>query len=141
MTRSESRSLPKTLARIGAVLVALSVLGCYVHDAQRRADERERERERRAEPAELPPDGLEVALPSSKGMVLEESALDPGLFLSGSKSGVVVDQPDPLPAALPSSKVLVIPEGSFLFSSKSAAPLPPPEKPAGDGKPETPPKR
>ena len=35
-------SLGKTLARVGAVMLALSVLGCYVYDAQQRANDRAR---------------------------------------------------------------------------------------------------
>lgn len=105
-----------TLARIGAVALALSVMGCYVYNAQERAYERANERanEGTQEGAdEIGEDGIPAALSSSKSLAIlpEES------FLPSSKSRVMADD-NVLPLA--STKGMVVDPNLFLSGSKSA---------------------
>ncbi|MCR9248342.1 MAG: hypothetical protein NXI31_25215 [bacterium] len=126
MTEIKNRklSLLVSLARVGAVLVALSVFGCYVYDAQQRADARMQA----ADPAgggavggvgevdgEAAGKGeMGAALPSSKVLVIDPT----DGMLSSSKFATIV--PATEFEMLPSTKGMVIDPASLLSSSKSA---------------------
>ncbi len=140
MTDDRSRSprsatLGLTVLRGLAVLFAVSVMGCYVWDAQRRADERAAEQARQSEsavPAGAAADGTVANGTVANGTGLQGNAVSgngtaelelplgsphtPPEFLSSSKFAVIVDQND---QPLPSSKGMVLPTDVFLMGSKS----------------------
>lgn len=126
MSRSNSSS-SSPVFRAFAVVVAISVVGYLVYNAQAGAGRRQPAQQPEggpqgpgpvAEPSldaldrVLLPSSKDAVLPSSKGVVLPSSKFDvleqPLLF--GSKSGAVPPQEQPPTPLLPSSKVLVIPD-------------------------------